>query len=153
MDIYKYIVILSLSFQLKLYAQYNNLDYVYVSDENAYAVKAVPVLHINTVYDQSVNTYFSFCIVFPIPIIIMLTVVCFKGACLQLRVKLSNPHNFPSFAALATMGMLFSLFVVFFWIFLHLFGHLVNILAYKKMSCGKVDSTQPLKAITLQLVH
>ena len=42
----------------------------------------------------------------------MLTVVCFKGARLQLRVKLSNPRNFPSFAALATMGMLFSFFVV-----------------------------------------
>ena len=42
---------------------------------------------------------------------IMLTVVCFKGARLQLRVKLSNPRNFSSFASLATMGMLFSLFV------------------------------------------
>ena len=72
---------------------------------------------------------------------------------LQLRVKLSNPHNFSSFAALATMGMLFSFIVVFFWIFVHLFGHLVNILAYMKMSCCKVDSTQPLKAITLHMVH
>ena len=63
--------------------QYNNLDYVSVSDENAYAAKAVPVLDINTIYDQSVNTHFSFCVVFPFPIIIMLTVVCFKGACLQ----------------------------------------------------------------------
>ena len=94
--------------------QYNNLDYVSVSDENAYAAKAVPVLDINTIYDQSVNTHFSFCVVFPFPIIIMLTVVCFKGACLQLRVKLSNPHNFSSFAALAAMGMLFSFIVVFF---------------------------------------
>ena len=101
-----------LSFQLKLYAQYNSLDQVTVSDDDAYAVKAVPVLDINNIYDQSVNTYFSFCIVFPIPIIIMLTVVCFKGARLQLRVKLSNPRNFSSFAALATMGMLFSFFVV-----------------------------------------
>ena len=42
----------------------------------------------------------------------MLTVVCSKGARLQLRVKLSNPHNFPSFATLATMRMLFSIFVV-----------------------------------------
>ena len=42
----------------------------------------------------------------------MLTVVCFKGARLQLRVKLSNPAYFPSFASLATMGMLFSFFVV-----------------------------------------
>ena len=42
----------------------------------------------------------------------MLTVVCFKGARLQLRVKLSNPRYFPSFAALATMGMLFSFFVI-----------------------------------------
>ena len=42
----------------------------------------------------------------------MLTVVCFKGARLQLRVKLSNPTYFPSFASLATMGMLFSFFVV-----------------------------------------
>ena len=46
--IYKYIGILDtdipLSFQLKLYAQYNSLDYVLVSDENAYAAKAVPVL-------------------------------------------------------------------------------------------------------------
>ena len=103
---------ISLSFQLKLYAQYNSLDQISVSDADAYAVKAVPVLDIKTIYDQSVNTYFSFCIVFPIPIIIMLTVVCFKGARLQLRVKLNNPHNFPSFAALATMGMLFSFFVV-----------------------------------------
>ena len=101
-----------LPFQLKLYAQYNSLDQVTVSDGDAYAVKAVPVLDINNIYDQSVNTYFSFCIVFPIPIIIMLTVVCFKGARLQLRVKLNNPRNFSSFAALATMGMLFSFFVV-----------------------------------------
>ena len=43
---------------------------------------------------------------------IMLTVVCFKGSRLQLRVKLSNPRNFSSFAALATMGMLFSFFVI-----------------------------------------
>ena len=42
----------------------------------------------------------------------MLTVVCFKGSRLQLRVKLNNPRNFSSFAALATMGMLFSFFVV-----------------------------------------
>ena len=82
-----------LPFQLKLYAQYNSLDQVTVSDADAYAVKAVPVLDINDIYDQSVNTYFSFCIVFPIPIIIMLTIVCFKGARLQLRVKLNNARN------------------------------------------------------------
>ena len=83
-----------------------------MSDADAYAVKAVPVLDIKSIYDQSVNTYFSFCIVFPFPLIIMVTVVCFKGSRLQLRVKLSNPRNFSSFASLATMGMLFSFFVV-----------------------------------------
>ena len=104
--------IIFLRFQLKLYAQYNNLDNVEVPDDNAYAVKAIPVLDINDIYYKHVNTYFSFTIVFPIPIIIMLTVVCFKGARLQLRVKLNNPSYYPSFAALATMGMLFSFFVI-----------------------------------------
>ena len=42
----------------------------------------------------------------------MFIVVCFKGARLQLRVKLSNPKYSSSFAALVTVGMLFSLFVV-----------------------------------------
>ena len=100
------------TFQLKLYAQYNSVTHVEVPDDNAYAVKAVPVHDINNIYYKHVNTYFSFTIVFPISIIIMLTVVCFKGTRLQLRVKLSNPTYFPSFAALATMGMLFSFFVV-----------------------------------------
>ena len=42
----------------------------------------------------------------------MFIVVCFKGARLQLRVKLSNPKYSSSFAALVSVGMLFSLFVV-----------------------------------------
>ena len=100
------------TFQLKLYSQYNNLEHVEVPDDTAYAVKAIPVLDINDIYYKHVNTYFSFTIVFPIPIIIMLTVVCFKGARLQLRVKLNHPSYFPSFASLATMGMLFSFFVI-----------------------------------------
>ena len=100
------------TFQLKLYSQYNSLTHIEVPDDNAYAVKAVPVLDIDNIYYKHVNTYFSFTIVFPIPIIIMLTIVCFKGARLQLRVKLNHSRYFPSFAALAVMGMLFSFFVI-----------------------------------------
>ena len=99
--------------QLKLYSQYNSLENVVVlSDDDAYAVKAVPVKNIRKIYHKSLETFFSFVIVFPLPIMIMFIVVCCKGARLQLRLKLSNPRHYPSFAALATTGMLFSFYVV-----------------------------------------
>ena len=99
--------------QLKLYSQFNSLENVAVlSDDDAYAVKAVPVKNIHKIYHKSLETFFSFVIVFPLPIMIMFIVVCCKGARLQLRLKLSNPRHYPSFAALATTGMLFSLYVV-----------------------------------------
>ena len=99
--------------QLKLYSQFNSLENVAVlSDDDAYAVKAVPVKNIHKIYRKSLETFFSFVIVFPLPIMMMFIVVCCKGARLQLRLKLSNPRHYPSFAALVTTGMLFSLYVL-----------------------------------------
>ena len=100
--------------QLKLYSQFNSLENVAVlSDDDAYAVRAVPVNRVQNIsQSNSLETYFSFVIVFPFPIMIMFIVVCCKGARLQLRQKLSNARHYPSFAALATTGMLFSFYVV-----------------------------------------
>lgn len=53
--------------QLKLYSQFNSLENVAVlSDDDAYAVKAVPVKNIRKIYHKSLETFFSFVIVFPL---------------------------------------------------------------------------------------
>ena len=99
------------SFVKEVWVPDNSLENVAIlSDGNAYAVKAVPVLNIDKIYYKSLDTYFGFVIIFPITIMSMFIVVCFKGARLQLRVKLSNPKYSSSFAALVTVGMLFSYF-------------------------------------------